>query len=78
MKIRLNGEEYTTSGAESIEELLSELGIEPGRVAVEVNLAIVRKADYGRFTLKEGDVVEVVNFVGGGSPGDRWIRALIP
>jgi thiamine biosynthesis protein ThiS len=33
---------------------------------VEVNLGIVRKAEYGTFRLKEGDVVEIVSFVGGG------------
>ncbi len=46
--------------------LLDELGITAGRVAVEVNDRVVKRADYPAFGLKEGDRVEVVNFVGGG------------
>ena len=38
----------------------------PGRVAVEVNLIIVKKADYDKYALREGDLIEIVNFVGGG------------
>jgi len=66
MKIRLNGEDYITRNATSIEELLKELDIHPERVAVEVNLNIISKSDYRGFILKEGDMVEVVSFVGGG------------
>jgi sulfur carrier protein len=38
----------------------------PGRVAVEVNLKIIRKADYVTQGIADGDSVEIVNFVGGG------------
>ncbi len=47
-------------------ELLEELKIMPARVAVEVNLKIIRKAEYDKYELADGDVVEIVNFVGGG------------
>lgn len=66
MKLTLNGELFDTSKAETIQDLLDELGIESVRVAVEVNLTIVKKADYAVFKLKDGDNVEIVNFVGGG------------
>jgi len=66
MKLTLNGELFDTSKAETIQDLLDELGIESIRVAVEVNLTIVKKADYAAFKLKDGDNVEIVNFVGGG------------
>ncbi|MFA6054447.1 MAG: sulfur carrier protein ThiS [Thermodesulfovibrionales bacterium] len=66
MKLTLNGEIFDTSKAETIRDLLDELGIESVRVAVEVNLTIVKKADYMAFKLKDGDNVEIVNFVGGG------------
>ena len=66
MKLTLNGELFDTSKAETIQDLLDELGIESVRVAVEVNLTIVKKADYTAFKLKDGDNVEIVNFVGGG------------
>jgi thiamine biosynthesis protein ThiS len=65
MKIFLNGKETETS-KKNISGLLSELGIKTEGAAVEVNLQIVRKKDYEGFALKEGDRVEIVNFVGGG------------
>lgn len=66
MKLILNGEIFETSNAGTITDLLNELGIEPGQVAVEVNLSIIRRADHSTFRLHEGDKVEIVNFVGGG------------
>lgn len=65
MTLTLNGETFVTE-ASTVSDLLGELGIDPARVAVEVNLSILRKAEYEAFALKNGDTVEVVNFVGGG------------
>jgi thiamine biosynthesis protein ThiS len=65
MKISINGEERETDKT-TVALLLEDLGILPGRVAVEVNLKIIRKADYLTQGIKEGDSVEIVNFVGGG------------
>ena len=67
MKLTINGEITKNIKAGTVRELLEELKVEPDRVAVEVNLTVVRRADYGQYRLKEGDVVEIVNFVGGGS-----------
>jgi len=66
MRLKVNGDTIEISGAGNVGELLHELGIESGRVAVEVNLSIVRKSEYGKVRLHEGDSVEIVNFVGGG------------
>jgi thiamine biosynthesis protein ThiS len=66
MKLTLNGKRFDTPKAETVQDLLDELRIESGRVAVEVDLTIVKKADYTAFKLKDGDNVEIVNFVGGG------------
>jgi sulfur carrier protein len=66
MKIRLNGEDYTVEQNCTVAGLLEKLDIHPQRVAVEVNLKIVKKSDYSSYIIKEGDVVEVVSFVGGG------------
>lgn len=65
MKLKINGDNLETSSL-TLKELLEELRIEPGRVAVEVNLDIVKKADYPIFNLRDGDAIEIVNFVGGG------------
>ena len=66
MKIRLNGEPYELAGPLSITALLTGLGIDPRRVAVEHNLDIIKRARYDTTIINEGDEVEVVNFVGGG------------
>ncbi|MEE9524292.1 MAG: sulfur carrier protein ThiS [Thermodesulfovibrionales bacterium] len=65
MKIRLNGEEYDTK-AGTVSSLLEEIDIVPERVAVELNLKIIKKDKYDRTDIKEGDEIEVVSFVGGG------------
>jgi thiamine biosynthesis protein ThiS len=66
MRFTVNGEIMEKSNAGTLTDLLNELRIEPGRVAVEINLSIIKKADYSTFRLKDGDKVEIVNFVGGG------------
>ncbi len=65
MRLKVNGEDITT-GAETVEGLIEEFSLKPGGVAVEVNLTVIRKSEYGAFRLSEGDEVEIVNFVGGG------------
>ena len=45
---------------------LEENGINPQRIAVELNGEILSKSQYSNIVLKDGDVVEIVNFVGGG------------
>jgi sulfur carrier protein len=67
MRIQLNGEPYECPDALTVADLLRRLGIEGNRVAVELNLDIVSKREYGAVVLHEGDRLEVVHFVGGGS-----------
>jgi sulfur carrier protein len=66
MRLTINGEVIDTIRAATVQELLAELKIDSGRVAVEVNLAVVKKAEFGTFPLHDNDTVEIVNFVGGG------------
>jgi len=66
MKLTLNGTISEFQDGTTIAGLLEGLKIEPARVAVEVNLEIIRKQDYQKCMLKEGDSIEIVNFVGGG------------
>ncbi|MDP2753269.1 MAG: sulfur carrier protein ThiS [Nitrospirota bacterium] len=66
MRLIVNGEIFETSNAGTIMELLNELRIEPGQVAVEVNLSIIKKVAYSTFRLNNEDKIEIVNFVGGG------------
>jgi sulfur carrier protein len=66
MTITLNGDVHALPGPLSIADLLARLEIDPRRVAVERNFAVVRRDDYARTLLGDGDQVEIVNFVGGG------------
>ena len=65
MKIIVNGEDIQTERT-TISGLLEELDIVAGRVAVEVNLKVIKKAEYEAHELHDGDAVEIVYFVGGG------------
>lgn len=66
MKIRLNGEDREIGQRISVAQLLQELQIRPGRVVVELNRDIVSRDSYGSTLLNDGDVLEIVHFVGGG------------
>jgi thiamine biosynthesis protein ThiS len=66
MNITLNGERYELDRALSIADLLARLDIDPRRVAVEHNLAILKRQKFPEIVISEGDTVEIVNFVGGG------------
>ena len=66
MTITLNGDPFDVAGPLTVNELLARLEIDPRRVAVEHNLMVVKHATYDSTLVKEGDEVEVVNFVGGG------------
>ncbi len=55
------------AGPRTLAALLAELDIEPGRVAIEHNLTIVKRANYESVIVREGDRIEIVNFVGGGT-----------
>ena len=66
MKLKLNGTFSEHIDVTTVTELLQSLKIRPEGVAVEVNLEIVKRQDFLKRKLKEGDSVEIVNFVGGG------------
>lgn len=69
MNITVNGEATAISPV-SIKAYLISIGIDPVRVAVELNRDILPKANYEATILQEGDVLEIVHFVGGGGhPG---------
>jgi thiamine biosynthesis protein ThiS len=64
--ITLNGDSYEVSGPVSVTALLELLAIDGRRVAVEHNLVILKRAAFDETIVREGDNVEIVNFVGGG------------
>jgi thiazole synthase len=66
MTITLNGDKRDLAGPLSVSALLQQLDIDARRVAVELNLTVVKKPLYESSLIKDGDEVEIVNFVGGG------------
>ena len=66
IKIKLNGKDKEINGMMSVSRLLEELKINPEGVVVELNLQVLNRAKYGATDLKEGDNMEIINFVGGG------------
>jgi len=66
LTIRVNGEPIEIAGPITISALLAELKIDSRLVAVEHNLLVVKRAQYGSVVVNAGDEVEIVNFVGGG------------
>jgi sulfur carrier protein len=65
--IKLNGETKEMSEGTTLLGLVEELSLAPERLAVELNREVVRRADWPSLVLSEGDRVEIVHFVGGGS-----------
>ena len=65
MQIHINGELREFS-QKTVLELLESLGIDPKRVAVELNMEILSKTEYADKTIADDDRIEIVHFVGGG------------
>lgn len=66
MNIKVNGEVREVPPGTTVAALLPMLGIEGGRIAVEVNREIVPKSEHATHVLFEGDQLEIVTMVGGG------------
>jgi thiamine biosynthesis protein ThiS len=67
MLLHLNGETREFPDGLTLATLIAHLGMKPDRVAVELNLEIVPRANWDETALKDGDKLEVVHFVGGGA-----------
>lgn len=66
MQIKVNGEAREVSSGTTLEELVEQLALAPERLAIELNFEVVRRPDWEKTALGEGDRVEIVHFVGGG------------
>jgi thiazole synthase len=67
LNVILNGEARQLPGPISVAGLLISLGLDPAKIAVERNLAIVPRGAYDAVTVTEGDKFEIVHFIGGGN-----------
>jgi sulfur carrier protein len=66
LQITLNGDAHELAEPLTVAALLAELDIDPRRVAVEHNLVVLKRDTFATTMVREGDAVEIVNFVGGG------------
>jgi thiazole synthase len=67
--ITVNAEPRTLPDPSTVADLLRHLGKDPAKLAVEVNRAVVPRIDHSLRQLADGDAVEIVTLVGGGSDG---------
>ena len=73
IQIHVNGEARGWRIGGTVAELLSDLEIGADRVAVELNLEIVDRQEFARRQLNDGDRIEILSFIGGGTPRVRGI-----
>ncbi len=67
VNITLNGEARHLNGVLSVRDLLTSLGLDPKKIAVERNLEIVPRSNYDDIDVEDGDRLEIVHFIGGGN-----------
>ena len=66
MQVTINGGEREVPEELSVRDLVVHLGLGGGPVAVEINRAIVPRAEHASRKVASGDAIEIVHFVGGG------------
>ncbi len=66
VRLTVNGEDRVFEALTDVAGLVAALGLNPRKVAVERNLAIVPRSAYGSTPLADGDRIEIVHFIGGG------------
>ncbi|MCI5848315.1 MAG: sulfur carrier protein ThiS [Lachnospiraceae bacterium] len=64
--VKINGKDYDVSGM-TITEYLTSTEYKKELIALERNEEIVPKAEYDNTVIEDGDIIEIVSFVGGGS-----------
>ncbi len=66
INITVNGELHRVPAPATLADLIAHLGLEPRMVVAELNRRVVRRAEVDATAVGDGDVVELVHFVGGG------------
>jgi len=66
MEIIVNGEARNIKNGATVLELLNELQVKEKTMAVAINMEIVKKEQWAKQKIQEGDRVELLHFVGGG------------
>ena len=66
MELIINGETHEYQKPLTVQELLQQLNLNPERAIVEINHTILSPTGHNETELKQGDTIELVQFVGGG------------
>lgn len=66
MKITLNGKEKQLDSSCTLTGLIESVGQPPQRIAIQLNGTIIKRDAYDQHTVQDGDVIEMLHFVGGG------------
>jgi thiamine biosynthesis protein ThiS len=66
LSLKVNGDPRTAAAGSSIAAMLEAMGLDPAKVAVERNMEIVPRSTLSEVAVNDGDVFEIVHFVGGG------------
>jgi thiamine biosynthesis protein ThiS len=67
MILTINGESREFDSISTLSDLVAQLGMKPDRVAVELNRELIRRDRWSETRLADGDKLEIVHFVGGGT-----------
>ncbi|MCG3177245.1 MAG: hypothetical protein MOGMAGMI_02213 [Candidatus Omnitrophica bacterium] len=71
IQIQLNGKPNRVEAGTTVSALLQKWKVRPELVTVEINEEILQKLDYDGTVIRDGDRVEFVFYMGGGSPSDK-------
>ncbi|MDQ1558999.1 MAG: sulfur carrier protein [Pyrinomonadaceae bacterium] len=67
MRVQINGEIRELPEELTLDALVRQLALAPERLAIELNREVVRRTRWAETLMRDGDQVEIVHFVGGGS-----------
>jgi thiazole synthase len=67
LTVTINGEARQLNGSVNLTELVTQMGLDPAKIAVERNLEVVPRSQYKDITVADGDRLEIVHFIGGGN-----------
>lgn len=66
LRLTVNGTPHDIPSTHKVSDLIAHLGLDGRLVAVEKNREVIPRAEHATTELKDGDVLEIVHFVGGG------------
>ena len=66
MQLVINGVDTSLVSITTVSNLIEHLDIENGKLAIEINQEIVPRSQFDTYCLTEGDIIEIVQAIGGG------------